>query len=77
MANAFKLAIVNGSRDMQAQSRRESKAPSTVFVAPKTRDVNTLADWIADHPDAKQSKSLRRIMETYYATCGVAITHDI
>ena len=44
---------------------------SSSFVPPKTREVATLVDWIADHPAVKGSKSLRKLQEAYLESIGI------
>ena len=43
----------------------------SIFVPPKQKEIATLVDWVADHPAAKSSKSLRKLQEAYLESCGV------
>ena len=57
--------------DVSAANQLAAKPRGNIFVPPKTREVATLVDWIADHPVAKGSKSFRKLQEAYLESIGV------
>lgn len=69
--NAARIALANQAALDRQQQRLESNTKFSRFIPPKRREVNTLVDWVADHPAAKSSKSLRKLQEAYLESCGV------
>ncbi len=69
--NAARIALANQAALARQQARLESNTKFSRFVPPKRREVDSLVDWVADHPAAKSSKSLRKLQEAYLESCGV------
>lgn len=69
--NPTRQMLINAAKDTAAMARLESNTKFTVFEPPKKRSVATLSDWVADHPNKKQSKSLRKLQEAYLESLGI------
>lgn len=69
--NAARTALMQQARQSNQESRLESRKLNSVFVPPKRREVDTLVDWISDHPSAKSSRSLRMIQDAYLESLGI------
>ena len=73
--NQQRAQLLNATKklhsDLSAANQLAAKPRGNIFVPPKTREVATLVDWIADHPAARGSKSLRKLQESYLESIGV------
>jgi hypothetical protein len=69
--NQARIALQQQSALARQQARLESNTKFSRFIPPKRRETASLVDWVADHPAAKSSKSLRKLQEAYLESCGV------
>lgn len=69
--NTARLALLQQVRQHSVEARLEANRKFCRFDPPKRREVASLVDWVADHPAAKTSKSLRALQESYLESLGV------
>ena len=69
--NAAREALIRQVRVTNHESRLMARTPTSVFIPPKRREIDTLVDWIADHPSAKRSRALRMIQDAYLESLGI------
>lgn len=73
--NNARAQLLTQARQGAREAQMDGKRPSMVRIPPKRREIATLSDWVADHPENKRSKALQQIQEAYYESCGVSYSH--
>ena len=69
--NSERSKFLMQARQAAREARLEVRGPASLRVPPKRREIQTLVDWVADHPAAKASHSLRILQESYLESLGI------